>query len=292
MKKLIVAAAGLMLAGTMVSTASAEPGVSFTGDGRARAFYFQDYNFVDSDTSNWNSRVRLKIKAESKGGAYAVARLRMAEAKWDGTQLTRKGGEQSNLFTDYAYVGTPIGPVAIEGGLSDVGDLRPRGNGQPLGLFARCHHVDAAIDATGGAHHLGVAVVADDDHLMAHGVVFLHHAMDGGDQRAGGVDPPQAEGGGLLLHLARHAMGAEDAYPATGNLFEVLDEDRPVVFQRGEDMLVVDDLVQHIDRATVALQAEPDRGDSPFHPCAETARGGEENGKFVVHGCSLLIAAV
>ncbi|KAB2891206.1 MAG: porin [Desulfobulbaceae bacterium] len=117
MKKLIVAAAGLMLAGTMVSTASAEPGVSFTGDGRARAFYFQDYNFVDSDTSNWNSRVRLKIKAESKGGAYAVARLRMSEAKWDGTKLTRDGGEQSNLFTDYAYVGTPIGPVSIEGGL-------------------------------------------------------------------------------------------------------------------------------------------------------------------------------
>lgn len=116
MKKLIVAAAGLMLAGTMVNTAAADPGVSFTGDGRVRSFYLQDYDFTDSDESNWNSRVRLKIKAESKGGAYAVARIRMADGVWDGTKITR-GNTFNNLYTDYAYVGTPMGPVAVEGGL-------------------------------------------------------------------------------------------------------------------------------------------------------------------------------
>lgn len=117
MKKLIVAAAGLMLAGAMVSTASADAGVSFTGDARARGFYFQDYNFNDSDTSNWNSRVRLKFKGESKGGAYAVARVRMADAKWDGTQKTRALGEGSNIYTDYAYIGAPMGPITVEAGL-------------------------------------------------------------------------------------------------------------------------------------------------------------------------------
>jgi hypothetical protein len=120
MKKLIVAAAGLMLAGAMVSTASADAGVSFTGDARTRAFYQQDYNFIDSDTSNWNSRVRLKMKAESKGGAWAIARVRMADAKWDGAQdQTKAAAQGSNIYTDYAYMGTPIadGPVSIEGGL-------------------------------------------------------------------------------------------------------------------------------------------------------------------------------
>jgi len=117
MKKLIVAAAGLMLAVPMVQTAFAEAGVSFTGDGRARGFYLQDYNFDDSDTSNWNSRLRLKIKAESKGGAYGVARIRMADSKWDGTQLTRKLGEGSNIYTDYAYIGAPMGPITVEAGM-------------------------------------------------------------------------------------------------------------------------------------------------------------------------------
>ena len=117
MKKLIVAAAGLMLAVPMVQTASADAGVSFTGDGRARGFYLQDYNFNDSDTSNWNSRLRLKIKAESKGGAYGVARIRMADSKWDGTQLTRKLGEGSNIYTDYAYIGAPMGPITVEAGM-------------------------------------------------------------------------------------------------------------------------------------------------------------------------------
>ena len=74
----------------------------------------------DSDTSNWNSRVRLKVKARTKGGAYAIARVRMADATWDGAQDQSKGTAQgSNIYTDYAYIGTPMGPVPylIEAGL-------------------------------------------------------------------------------------------------------------------------------------------------------------------------------
>ena len=119
MKKLIVAAAGLMLAVPMVQNASAEAGVTFGGDARARGFYLQDYNLVDSDTSNWNSRVRLKFKAESKGGAYAIARVRLADSKWDGAQDQSKGAAQgSNIYTDYAYIGTPLGSsFTVDAGL-------------------------------------------------------------------------------------------------------------------------------------------------------------------------------
>jgi hypothetical protein len=119
MKKLIVAAAGLMLAVPMVQTASADAGVTFGGDARARGFYLQDYNLVDSDTSNWNSRVRLKVRGESKGGAYAIARVRLADARWDGAQDQSKGAAQgSNIYTDYAYLGTPLGSsFTVDAGL-------------------------------------------------------------------------------------------------------------------------------------------------------------------------------
>ncbi len=118
MKKVIAAAAGLMLAGTMASAAvAAEAGVKFSGDARARYYLQNEYASADSEDTHWNSRVRLKFTAESKGGAYAKARFRLADATWDGTQQTRDTGEGSNLYTDYAFIGVPFGPVTIEAGL-------------------------------------------------------------------------------------------------------------------------------------------------------------------------------
>jgi len=127
MKKLIVAAAGLMLVGAMVSNASAEAGMSFKGDARARGLYRDNYYFgeltdaagnkLDDDKSQWQSRIRVIFQGESKGGAYANARVRFADSSWDGTQKTRALGEGSNIYTDWAYVGTPMGPLAVEAGL-------------------------------------------------------------------------------------------------------------------------------------------------------------------------------
>lgn len=117
MKKIIAAAAGLMLAGAMASTAFADAGVTFGGDARVRYYYQDNYNLVDSKDTHWASRVRLQFKAESKGGAYAVGRFRLADATWDGTQKTAKGGEASNLWVDKGYIGVPMGPVVVEGGM-------------------------------------------------------------------------------------------------------------------------------------------------------------------------------
>ena len=131
MKKIVVTAASLMLTGAMVSSAFSTTNVpiTFNSDARARGQYFSGYEITgvnladgtlqnDSDTSEWNSRVRLKVKAETAGGAYAVARIRMADATWDGAQGQSKGSAQgSNIYTDYAYLGTPIGPVSVEAGL-------------------------------------------------------------------------------------------------------------------------------------------------------------------------------
>ena len=120
MKKVIAAAAGLMLAGTMASVAVAEvePGVSFSGDARARYYLQNEYASADSEDTHWNSRVRLQWKATSKGGAYAVGRFRLADANWDGTQKNRKGADAGNLWVDKAYIGVPFGPITVEAGLT------------------------------------------------------------------------------------------------------------------------------------------------------------------------------
>ncbi len=109
MKKVIVAAAGLMLAGVMTSTA-----LSFSGDARARFRYFDEYQSNSSKDSHFDSRARLAIAGETKGGAYAKARFTFADGRWDGTRRTRNWG---NIRADYAYIGVPMGPVTVEAGL-------------------------------------------------------------------------------------------------------------------------------------------------------------------------------
>jgi len=124
MKKVIAAAAGLMLVGAMVGSASAA--VSLSGDARARGYYETNYDFGQKDADGnrtfeketaWSSRVRIKFNADAKGGAFARARVRMADATWDGTKQTRDKGAGTNSYVDYAYIGVPMGPVVLEAGL-------------------------------------------------------------------------------------------------------------------------------------------------------------------------------
>ena len=120
MKKVIAVAAGLMLVGSMVGTASAA--VSLSGDARARWSYkkYADATDKTENDEKFSSRVRVKFRAEAKGGAYVKARLRMSDATWDGTNQTRDKGAGSNLYTDYAFIGVPMGPVTVEAGLMPV----------------------------------------------------------------------------------------------------------------------------------------------------------------------------
>jgi hypothetical protein len=118
MKKVIAAAAGLMLVGTMVGSAAAA--VSFGGDARVRWFYEENATGQDIKDEKFSSRVRVKVNADAKGGAYARARIRMTDTSWDGTRNTRDRGAGTNSYVDYAYIGVPMGPVTFEGGLMPV----------------------------------------------------------------------------------------------------------------------------------------------------------------------------
>ncbi len=107
MKKFIAAAAGLMLAGTMVSTAFAN--VEVSGDSRVRYYYQDNYDLMDGTDNYAHARVRMTVKGSTESGAYAKARL-----KWDVSRLS--DGENAALKFDLAYLSVPMGPVTFMGG--------------------------------------------------------------------------------------------------------------------------------------------------------------------------------
>ncbi|MEN8190492.1 MAG: hypothetical protein ABFS19_11635 [Thermodesulfobacteriota bacterium] len=114
MKKIICAAAAFAMVAGVASVASAK-GVTLGGDARAR-WIIKDNGSKESN--EWNSRFRVKITGKTEGGAFAKARIRLADTSWDGTNLTRDKGEASNIYTDYAWIGIPVAKgLMIEGGL-------------------------------------------------------------------------------------------------------------------------------------------------------------------------------
>ncbi len=126
MKKVLVAGAALLIAGSMVSAASAE--VNLSGDARVRYVGQSDYKRVytprpdgswSEDTNGYsdsfNSRIRVKFDAKAAGGAFMKARMRFDDFTWDG-QGWGAATESKNVWADYAYIGVPMGNVTFTGG--------------------------------------------------------------------------------------------------------------------------------------------------------------------------------
>ena len=68
-----------------------------------------------------------------------------------------------------------------------------------------------------------------------------------GHQRAGRVDRLEAAGLGLLVDDRGDAVGGEDDGGALGHLVGLVDEDRAALLERRDDVLVVHDLLAHVD---------------------------------------------
>jgi hypothetical protein len=120
MKKVICAAAAFMMVAGVATVASAE--VNLSGDARARLTYLDSGVAGLDNTDTWSSRVRFVVKATTESGAFAKARIRMADATWDGTTQTQaidSGVEKTNIYVDWASVGIKMGKVTVEGGLQN-----------------------------------------------------------------------------------------------------------------------------------------------------------------------------
>ncbi len=135
MKKIIATAAGLMLAGTMAVTATAteteRQQITVKGDARTRLHLQRDFLNGKETNDFVSSRIRVSSKYKAKGGAYARVRLRFTDTVWDtvGNSLTNDSWTTgvdtgSNIIVDRAWIGVPVGPVTIEGGLTPTNVTR------------------------------------------------------------------------------------------------------------------------------------------------------------------------
>src|SRR5207248_9552262 len=120
--------------------------------------------------------------------------------------------------------------------------------------------------------HLDVVGVADErDEVPAVGVaprLGVHLR----DERTHGVDDLQPALLAALLHRRRDAVRGEDADLARRDLVLVLDEDRAELLEPADDVVVVDDLVAHIDRRPVLLEQPLDDLDRSVDARAERSR--------------------
>ena len=123
-----------------------------------------------------------------------------------------------------------------------------------------------------------VAVVADEDDRVALAGELHGLAVDLRHERAGRVDRLQAAALGLGVDGRRDAVGAEDGDRALGDrVVELLDEDRAAVAQLLDDVLVVHDLLAHVDGRAVELERALDRLHGAVDAGAVAARSGEED---------------
>ena len=157
-----------------------------------------------------------------------------------------------------------------------------RGLGQPdhLGrildldgcdVSAAVHDLDGVRRLAVGALHLLVPAVTDEHDVVA--LVgephrFLVHL---GDQRAGGVDHPQVAVLRLGVDRWRHPVRGEHHQRTFGHLIRLVDEDRAPLLQGGHHMLVVHDLLAHVDRCAVLLEGSLDGHHRPVDTGAVAA---------------------
>ena len=135
-----------------------------------------------------------------------------------------------------------------------------------------------------------MAGVADEHDRVALGRELLGLDVDLGDQRAGGVDRVQAPLGGVRVHAGGDPVRREHDRRALGHLGLGLDEDRAALAQLLDDVLVVDDLLAHVDRRAVELERALDRLHGSVHARAVAARRGEQQffGDRIAHDLVLV----
>jgi hypothetical protein len=78
------------------------------------------------------------------------------------------------------------------------------------------------------------------------------------------------------MHGRGHPVGGEDDRLPLRHLGLLLDEDRAALAQLLNHVLVVHDLLAHVDRRTVQLERALDRLDSAVDAGAVPARSGEQ----------------
>ena len=87
----------------------------------------------------------------------------------------------------------------------------------------------------------------------------------------------------LDVHGRRDTMRAQYDDRTLGHLGQFLDEDRPARAQLLDDVLVVHDLLAHVDRRSVEIEGLLDGDHCPVHAGAVATGGGQKDGSGCAH---------
>ena len=145
MKKVLLTGVALLIAGGTVApafAADAVPGITITGDARARYAYRSEEYFTTfgntkgaaNSQTNMDSRVRFNLTGMSAGGSYIKGRIRlmdnsMGDMSSDISEINAL--RQNNLWADLAYFGIPFTKeITMEAGKyrSTYGPVGPANN--------------------------------------------------------------------------------------------------------------------------------------------------------------------
>ena len=122
-----------------------------------------------------------------------------------------------------------------------------------------------------------VALVADQQDVVVLGREPHGLLVHLGDQRAGRVDRLQRPRRRRRVHRRGDTVRGEHDARALGHLVGLVHEDRAARRQRLDHVLVVDDLLAHVDRGAVVLERLLDGDDRPVDAGAVAARRGQEH---------------
>ena len=162
-------------------------------------------------------------------------------------------------------------------GLREPDDLVGVADGDVLDVVGAVDELDVLGCLAGRADDLLVSLVADEEDVVVavgepHGL-----AVHLGDQRAGRVDGAQRQRPRLLVDDRGDTVRREDDGRALGHLVGLVDEDRAAPLQCRHDVLVVHDLLAHVDGCAVQVERLLDRHDGPVDARAVAAGCREEH---------------
>ena len=169
------------------------------------------------------------------------------------------------------------GLVDRERRLGDEGDVVGIGELERVDVGDRLDQDDVLGRLAGGPLDLLVTLVADEHDRVPLLGELARLDVHLGHQRAGGVDRAQVALLGVRVHARGDPVGGEDDQLALRHLGLLLDEDRAALRQLLDHVLVVDDLLAHVDGWPVHVERVLDRLHGPVDTGAVAAWRGEQD---------------
>ena len=120
-------------------------------------------------------------------------------------------------------------------------------------------------------------LVADEHDSVALLGILDRLEMHFRDQRAGGIDGVEPPVVGHATNLRGHPVGREQEHRSLGHLLHAIDKHGPLPHEPVHHMLVVHDLVKHVDRRPVQPDRRLERLDRHVHSRTEAAGAGQQN---------------